>query len=469
VQNLPHIGDDVPAKWIQIRKELEVLAQSRPCISLDDYYEVYGHHLELDREKALRLSEYLHDLGVFLHFQQPRELRRTVFLQNIWVTEAVFRILDDELIKSRAGRFLLSDCDRLWADKGFTEKEVELRALMVRFELAYKLPDTQEDTWLVPQHLSPSKPTDIADWLNPEDLVLTYRYEFLPRGLVSRLIVRMHRFVKRPDLCWSLGALFEHGETQLLVETTMRGNEIALRSRGIEQKELMSVIASDLDTLNNSFQGLKDKVSKWVPCTCQTCKQLKEPAMFEQKELVERNRRGKRTIECPKPPEYKEVNVIELLEGIHIQKLPTWAREIGPINDKFAIAVSFPGEHRSLVLEIVEHLAESLGQNRVFYDDWYEAQLLGRGGDLKVQECYNRAELVVPFFSKYYTKPWCTMEWETIRGILLKRNKDDAVIPVHIDETEIPGWPAVGIGIKIKGRTPEKIADLILSAYWHRH
>ncbi|WP_295445750.1 hypothetical protein [uncultured Thiodictyon sp.] len=59
----------------------------------------------------------------------------------------------------------------------------------------------------------------------------------------------------------------------------------------------------------------------------------------------------------------------------------------------------------------------------------------------------------MPFFSEHYAKPWCAMEWETIRGILLTRRAEDAVIPVHLDDTEIPGWPAVGVGIKPKGRT----------------
>ncbi|NTV66504.1 MAG: TIR domain-containing protein [Chlorobaculum sp.] len=464
-QNLPHIGEDVPARWVPIRMELEELAQSRPYISLDDYFEVYGHHLQLDRDKALHLSQYLHDLGVFLHFQQPRELRRTVFLQNKWVTDAVFRILDDEQVKARRGRFTLADCDRLWADKGYADKEIELRALMVRFELAYKVPDASEDTWLVPQHLSPSKPPELADWSKPGDLVLTYRYEFLPRGLVSRLIVRMHRFVKQPDLCWSYGALFEHDGTQVLVETATRGNEITLRSRGPEHKALLSVIASDLDALNDSFEGLKNRVSKWVPCICKTCRGLEEPAKFDQKELIERKHRGKRTIECPKPPDYADVNVLELLDGISIHQLPEWAREPETNGKRFAIAVSFPGEHRAFVLEIVELLAKEFGKDRVFYDEWYEAHLLGSGGDLKLQECYNQVELVVPFFSKYYTKPWCNMEWTTIRGILLNRHKDDAVIPVHLDDTKIPGWPAVGFGIKLKERSAEEIAKLILDAY----
>lgn len=50
------------------------LARTRPHVTQDDYFEIYSRHLELDRKKALHLSLYLHDLGVFLHFQQSREL-----------------------------------------------------------------------------------------------------------------------------------------------------------------------------------------------------------------------------------------------------------------------------------------------------------------------------------------------------------------------------------------------------------
>lgn len=319
-QQLPHIGEDVPAKWVPIREELETLARDRPHISLEEYFEVYGHHLELDRDKALHLSRYLHDLGVFLHFQQPPELRRTIFLQNQWVTEAVFRLLDDEQVKGRRGRFTLADCDRVWAEPGYAEKDVELRALMVSFELSYRLHDTDEEAWLVPQHLSPSRPEALNEWAAGGDLVLTYRYGFLPRGLVSRLMVRMNRFVQQPDQCWSSGALFEHGDTQVLVETAARGNEITLRARGPERQALLSVIASDLDALNDSFQGLKDRVGKWVPCICDTCVELKEPAMFSQQELIDRKQRGKPTIECPRPPLYADVGVLELLDGMDLEQ-----------------------------------------------------------------------------------------------------------------------------------------------------
>lgn len=78
-------------------------------------------------------------------------------------------------------------------------------------------------------------------------------------------------------------SLFTHERTMVLVEVLANGNEIELRARGPEQKNLLSVIAADLDALNESFQGLRDKVDKRVPCNCKRCRTAAVPVFFEQK------------------------------------------------------------------------------------------------------------------------------------------------------------------------------------------
>jgi hypothetical protein len=195
---------------------------------------------------------------------------------------------------------------------------------MQKFELCYRLPDTQSDNWLAPQLLPPSKPENLLDWQQPGDLTLRYRYEFLPKGIVSRLMVRMHRFIKRPELSWISGALFERGNTELLAEVPAKGGEIVLRARGPDRKELLSVISADLDALNESFHGLKDLVAQWVPCICSRCLQLTEPEFFTKENLLWRKEKGRSKIECPKSFEY--VDVLELLDGINVKNLPGWAK-----------------------------------------------------------------------------------------------------------------------------------------------
>lgn len=321
-KNLPHVGEDLPAKWVAIRSELEKKAIIEPYISKQEYFKVYSQYLELDRTKALHLSQYLHDLGVFLHFQDDALLARTIILQNSWATEAVFKMLDDETVKGNFGRFTEEDCHRVWADSTWVEMHPELLALMQKFELCYLLPDSQHKAWLVPQLLPFSKPVELTNWAKPGDLVLRYRYEFLPKGLVSRLMVRKNRFVTRPNMAWASGVLFERGKTQVLVEIPAKGGEIVLRARGVEHKELLSVIAADLDVLNESFHGLPEKVTKLVPCNCAKCHELAQPEFFDQKRLLQRKYDKQLNIECP--TSYEKVNVLELLDGFKVEIPINW-------------------------------------------------------------------------------------------------------------------------------------------------
>nr|VFJ60817.1 MAG: TIR domain-containing protein [Candidatus Kentron sp. FW] len=136
---------------------------------------------------------------------------------------------------------------------------------------------------------------------------------------------------------------------------------------------------------------------------------------------------------------------------------------------RFAIALSFPGEHRAFVREIAEHLAELLGKERIFYDDWYEADLLGTDLDLKLTGVYGKeSEMVVPFFSEHYQKPWCGIEWATIREIMKDHRKENRVIPVAMDDTPIEGWGSLNYPIYPKGRSGREIAELIRDVHRQR-
>jgi internalin A len=325
--HLSHIGEELPARWIKVRADIEELAAKQPYVPVEKYFEIYGRHIEFDETKALLLSRYLHDLGVFLHFQYDLLLKNTVILQNEWATEAVFRILDNETIKKKLGRFNNEDCARLWKDSAYARMHPQLLALMQNFELCYELRDSKPPVWLVPQLLPPEKPAALSDWGKPEDLVLRYKYDFMPKGMISRLTVRLHRFVHDPKLAWATGVLFERDTTAVLVQIIGKGDEIELRARGPETKALLSVIAADLDALNDSFQGLKDKVDKRIPCICKNCLAASDPGFFDQKALLERKEDNQLKVECPRPRSYEKVDVLELLDGMKLDKLPVWANE----------------------------------------------------------------------------------------------------------------------------------------------
>src|SRR5262245_26611311 len=133
----------------------------------------------------------------------------------------------------------------------------------------------------------------------------------------------------------------------------------------------------------------------------------------------------------------------------------------------FAIALSVPGQHRPFVRNVAKRLASVLGKQRVFFDEWFDAELKGSSGDLKLKRVYGEdAELVVPFFSRYYSKMWCQVEWHTIRVVLAQRREDDAVVPVQLDDTVVPGWEIIDIAIRRKAsQSGSEIADKLLQVY----
>ena len=63
-----------------------------------------------------------------------------------------------------------------------------------------------------PQLLSPEQPD--YPWEASGGLVVRYDYGFLPKGIVTRFIVAMHRLIADPKLVWRTGVILERDRTQ---------------------------------------------------------------------------------------------------------------------------------------------------------------------------------------------------------------------------------------------------------------
>ena len=124
---LPHVGDELPAQWPKIRQELDKCREKK-YIPVDEYAQICReHHIE-KREDQLVLSQYLHDLGIILHFQDDANLGGTIFLNPQWCVDAVYTILDSDHAKNNHGRFTQDWMFELWRDKGQPFQHAFLRA-----------------------------------------------------------------------------------------------------------------------------------------------------------------------------------------------------------------------------------------------------------------------------------------------------------------------------------------------------
>ena len=130
---------------------------------------------------------------------------------------------------------------------------------------------------------------------------------------------------------------------------------------------------------------------------------------------------------------------------------------------RFQVALSFAGEHRNFVEGVAEQLSRNLGQNRVFYDRYYEAELARPNLDTHLINIYrDDTDLIAIFLCSNYTqKEWCGLEWRVVRDVLKKR-RDWEIMPFKFDDVIIEGLLSSDGYIKINNRTPEEVACLIL-------
>jgi len=130
---------------------------------------------------------------------------------------------------------------------------------------------------------------------------------------------------------------------------------------------------------------------------------------------------------------------------------------------RFLVALSFPGEVRPEIAKVADLLAKELGRTKVFYDAYHTAELARINLDVHLQSIYrDQSLLVVPFIcADYDKKEWCGLEWRAIRAII-KEKRDDQVMPIRLDDTELPGLFSIDGYIDFRDHTPDEVTQLIL-------
>lgn len=141
-----------------------------------------------------------------------------------------------------------------------------------------------------------------------------------------------------------------------------------------------------------------------------------------------------------------------------------------PEERRFAIAFSFPGEHRGYVEQVANALLPAFGgesgKSRIFYDAWHEEEVVGYAANRRLQKIYaEQSDLIVPFYcQEYLQKPWCGVELRAIEELLFKQ-EFDRVLPFRFDMVEVPSSFQTDIFPLVNTRPPADTARLILERY----
>jgi len=302
---LPHIGTELPKTWVKIRSILE--DDPRDYISVDDFLNICHESGVSDREKALYLSEYLHDLGVFLHFQDNPLLRKLVILKPDWATSAVYKLLDSNLVINNFGKFNYEDVKAIWHEEKYIHKYDELLELMMKFEICYKVQEENIE-FVAPQLLSINEPNFY--WGKNNNTVVKFQYDFLPKGVITRFIVRMNRYINSYDFVWKEGVILSRNNARASVIQSYDKNVITVKLEGIRKKELLTLVLEEFNKIHDSYPRIK--VNTNIPCNCRLCKNSQKPHFFDYENLTKRVDKQVEKVQCDKS--FEDVDVQDLID-----------------------------------------------------------------------------------------------------------------------------------------------------------
>jgi hypothetical protein len=137
--------------------------------------------------------------------------------------------------------------------------------------------------------------------------------------------------------------------------------------------------------------------------------------------------------------------------------------------EKFLVAFSYAGEQRELVHGVAQEVAQRLGEENVFFAEWWEHFLAGGDADVKLQEVYDKAAVTVVCVSQRYgEKAWTRAEHAAIRSRLMKAQASGTeadklgVLPVRVGDGDVEGLPFNTIIPDIRLRTHREAAELVV-------
>jgi len=331
LRSLPIVKNLLPKQWNPIREALHNEGKNRPYIGTDRLHGICVEYSVPDEGDQWQMTDYLHQLGSVLHFQNDPDLLDTVILRPSWAVDGVYTTLKNEGIETRNGKFTQEEIFQILRGNGYNKTDAQkILKLMSKhnFDICYH--SKSGNHYVAAQLLEPDRPA-LFKW-HPHAGALQFRYQYsiMPKGLMSRLIVRLSDYIEVLDgteIVWKKGAILQIPVNNSVCRVMMFEDEDS--KSGL--KQIAIEVLEDDDRRQNRKYALKqvrDEVEdlhrRWfqniqfeqiIPCNCERCRNREKPFKFLLSDLQGQTK-GKAYCYILEDT----VPVIQLLEGVYRQE-----------------------------------------------------------------------------------------------------------------------------------------------------
>ena len=434
-QKLPHLPLKFPSNWNDVRLKLKQLSKTQNHIDAATFSAICTEKGVKEPQSRADLSQWLHDLGVILHFHEDPALADFIVLNPQWAANAVYEIMRHPEVVKNQGRFNRKMLRDVWNATGFSDGEqARLLNLMLKdnFEVCFTAREQERDIYIAPQLLPGQRPS-AYEWKTVKSaLRYTYQYPFMPNGIIGRLIIRMHEHLESHEerkIVWEKGAvLTKDGCRAQILETEDPSDgrkliKIEVQGERMEdRKNVLRDIRQELDGIHRrSFPALK--VFQKIPCSCSVCAVAAAPHEYDFDDLKDRK---KPTIECPKST--IDIPVRQLLDGVFPNEHVAFGEK--PVDGQpKKIFFSYSKNDRELLKQMLNHLAALKHNGKI--QPWNDADILpGEDWNNTIRRELAEADIIVLLVSSEFMATPYIQSVEIKTAMERHEHGDAVVIPV---------------------------------------
>ncbi len=432
---LGHLPLKFPTNWNEVRLELYRLREKQNHIDSAEFKRICTEKGVSDPQSRDDLSQWLHDLGVILHFHEDPALADFIVLNPQWAANAVYEIMRHEDVLRNDGRFDRKMLREVWTTCQFSDAEqAKLLNLMLRdnFEVCFKATEQGHEIYIAPQLLPDQRPVEYEWATEKSALRYTYQYPFMPNGIIGRLIVRLHEDIEARNgrkIVWGKGTViqkdgcraqifesFDPSDGRKLIKIEVQGD------RPEDRKNVLRDIRQELDRIHlRSFPALK--VFQKIPCNCPVCATATVPHEYDFTDLKGRQ---KPTIECPKST--IDIPVQQLLDGIFPLEHPLGEEKKHGGKPK-KVFFSYSKSDRPYLEELLKQLAPLKQNDKI--ETWNDADILaGAEWDNQIREKLHEADIIMLLVSSDFLATPYIQNFEIQPAIERHKRKEAVVIPI---------------------------------------